>query len=303
MQELLRTFKSYLSTERQASEHTIRGYERDIKDFFEFLRGKGISDISEVDGVLVREYQFYLKKRGLKTSSICRKLSSLRKFFKFLLKSHYIKRDVSIYLKSPKREKKLPLVPTEEEINQLIDSLPEENFLDLRNRLIFELAYGCGLRVSELKGLELSDINLSAQYIRVRGKGKKERIVPFGKKAKEALEKYLEERNEFLMRREKFHTKVLVNKKGDPLTERGIFYLIKRIAQNYNFFYLYPHALRHAFATHLLNAGADLRNIQALLGHSNLVTTEIYTKVNYQHLLLTYLKAHPRAKSREKNHD
>ena len=163
-----------------------------------------------------------------------------------------------------------------------------------------ELLYGCGLRVSEISNLTLDQINFSLRLVRVKGKGKKERIVPFGKKTEEALKKYLEKRNEKLKKLGKASVYLFINDKGEKLGDRGIRYIIKNIGIKKQLFSLHPHSLRHAFATHLLNAGADLRSIQTFLGHSKLSTTEIYTKIGYEHLLKVYLSSHPRASLSQK---
>ena len=198
-------------------------------------------------------------------------------------------------LTAPKIEKRLPYVPSEEELNAMIEEVRGEDFLGARDRALLELIYGCGLRVSEASNLTLSQIDLHLRVLRVRGKGGKERLVPFGKKAAEALEEYLQKREEKLRELGKDSPYLFLNARGERLGERGIRYLIKKLGLESGLLSLHPHALRHAFATHLLNAGADLRSIQELLGHANLSTTEIYTKVSYEYLLKVYLSSHPRA--------
>jgi len=299
MEEELSSFLSYLNFERQCSPLTLRAYHRDIREFLSFLNDQGLSSLKDVDRTVLRSYGFFLKKRGLKASSISRKYSSLRSFFKFLVKRKKLDKNLASFLTNPKQEKRLPAVPTEEEINSLIDEISGEDFFGLRDRLIFELGYGSGLRVSELKSLKLSDINLNARLVKVTGKGKKDRIIPFGKEVKKLLEVYLDARQKFLKRKGKESDYLFLNKNGDPLTERGIFFIVKKVGERFGMYFLHPHTLRHSFATHLLNAGADIRTIQALLGHSSVLTTEVYTKVNYQHLLNTYLKTHPRARKKE----
>ena len=298
MYELIEKFLTHLQTEKGYSKHTLRGYKKDLEDFLDFLTSHDVKNPDQITPFLLRLYIYDLKSRRFSPSSISRKLSSLRSFFKYLLKHKILKTDLRSFLHNPKQEKRLPFVPTEEEINSFIDSLKGEDFFSLRNRLIFELGYGCGLRISEIKNLTLEDIEIEQGFLRIKGKGKKERLVPFGKKAKEILKNYLLKRKEFLNSLGKNSKYLFLNKNGDPITERGLFYVIKRLSKPVFFAKLHPHTLRHAFATHLLNAGADLRNIQELLGHANLLTTEIYTKINYEHLLKTYLSAHPRAKKK-----
>ena len=207
-----------------------------------------------------------------------------------------IRKNLSEFLSNPKVPKKIPFVPGEEEINTAIEQEKNEDFLSLRNRAIFEIAYGCGLRVSEIANLNLKNLDLDLRILKIKGKGGKERIVPIGKKGAEVLKKYLIKRNEYLAKLKKTSEYLFLNFRGEKISDRGIGLLVKKWGIKHGIPYLHPHTLRHAFATHLLNAGADLRNIQEMLGHSSLATTEIYTKVNYEYLLKVYLKAHPRAK-------
>jgi len=298
IKNLLEDFLNYLSFEKNYSVNTIRGYRKDLEEFLKFLEAQKIESLESVKPFHLRYYLLFLKREKREPTTIARKLSSIRSFFKYLLKQKKVKKNLVNYLSNPKISKKLPLVPTEEEINNFIDNLEEgrNEFLDLRDRALLEIAYGCGLRVSEIANLTLDQINFGLQIIRIVGKGKKERIVPFGKKAFKALKDYLEIRDFLLSKLNKKTTYVFLNLRGERLTERGIRYVIKERGKKQGLFYLHPHTLRHAFATHLLNAGVDLRSIQEMLGHSSLTTTEVYTKVNYEYLLKTYLKAHPRAK-------
>ncbi|MCD6548747.1 MAG: tyrosine recombinase XerC [Thermodesulfobacterium sp.] len=298
IKNLLEDFLNYLSFEKNYSVNTIRGYRKDLEEFLKFLEAQKIESLESLEPFHLRYYFLFLKREKREPTTIARKLSSIRSFFKYLLKQKKVKKNLVNYLSNPKISKKLPLVPTEEEINNFIDNLEEgrNEFLDLRDRALLEIAYGCGLRVSEIANLTLDQINFGLQIIRIVGKGKKERIVPFGKKAFKALKDYLEIRDFLLSKLNKETNYVFLNLRGERLTERGIRYVIKERGKKQGLFYLHPHTLRHAFATHLLNAGVDLRSIQKMLGHSSLTTTEVYTKVNYEYLLKTYLKAHPRAK-------
>jgi integrase/recombinase XerC len=298
MKALLKEFLTYLSTEKQSSPNTLKSYSKDLEEFLDFLNSQGISDLERLEPYHLRYYLFSLKKKGKKATTIARKLSSIRSFFRYLLKNKKLKKNLIVYLSNPKLPKNIPFVPTEEEINNFIEGIEikKEDFLTIRNRALLELAYGCGLRVSEIANLTIDRINFQLQIVRVLGKGRKERIVPFGKKALSALKEYLKVREKILAKYGKETSFLFLNFKGEKLTERGIFYIIKKLGKKAGLSYLHPHILRHAFATHLLNAGADLRNIQEMLGHSSLATTEIYTKVNYEYLLKVYLKAHPRAK-------
>ena len=298
IKNLLEDFLNYLSFEKNYSVNTIRGYRKDLEEFLKFLEAQKIESLESLELFHLRYYLLFLKREKREPTTIARKLSSIRSFFKYLLKQKKVKKNLVNYLSNPKISKKLPLVPTEEEINNFIDNLEERRneFLYLRDRALLEIAYGCGLRVSEIANLTLDQINFGLQIIRIVGKGKKERIVPFGKKAFKALKDYLEIRDFLLSKSNKETNYVFLNLRGERLTERGIRYVIKERGKKQGLFYLHPHTLRHAFATHLLNAGVDLRSIQEMLGHSSLTTTGVYTKVNYEYLLKTYLKAHPRAK-------
>jgi integrase/recombinase XerC len=297
IEKYLKEFLDYLTFEKNYSFNTIRSYKKDLEGFLEFLKNQNINSLESLEPFHIRLYLLFLKKEKKEATTIARKLSSIRSFLKYLLKQKKIKKSLFSYLSNPKVSKKLPLVPTEEEINSFIDSLgSNEEFLDIRDRALLEVAYGCGLRVSEIANLTIDQINFGLQIIRVLGKGKKERIVPFGKKAFEALREYLKIRESLLTKLKKKSPYVFLNFKGEKLTERGIRYIVKKRSKKRGLTYLHPHILRHAFATHLLNAGVDLRSIQEMLGHSSLTTTEVYTKVNYEYLLKTYLKAHPRAK-------
>lgn len=297
IERFLKDFLNYLGIEKGYSSNTIKSYQRDLEDFLNFLKTQKIKSLEFLDPLHIRLYLFFLKREKKSATTIARKLSSIRSFLKYLLKQRKIKKSPLNYLSTPKIVKKIPLVPTEEELNSFIDSLEnEDRFLSIRDKALLEVAYGCGLRVSEIVNLTIEQINFGLQIIRVLGKGKKERIVPFGKRALKALKEYLSIRESHLLKLKKKNPYVFLNFKGEKLTERGIRHIIKKRGEKGGLAYLHPHILRHAFATHLLNAGVDLRSIQEMLGHSSLTTTEIYTKVNYEYLLKTYLKAHPRAK-------
>ncbi len=287
MKEYVEDFLSYLKKQKGYSLETIRAYRVDLEEFFSFS--------AKLTPSSIRGFILNLKKKGLKSTTILRKVSTIKSFLKFLAKKGISvdPRVLAISYGGVKRN--IPSVPTEEELSTLFSYKSEEDFLSLRNSALFELLYATGVRVSEACGLKLSQINLELRMIRVVGKGGKERLVPFGGKAYSALKKYLEAREELLKRLDKQTDFVFLNSRGKPLTARGVRYLLKKAAQALNRRF-HPHLLRHAFATHLLNAGCDLRSIQAMLGHSSLATTERYISVSYEHLLKTYLKAHPRAR-------
>lgn len=294
---LSRWIEEFLAEQRriQASEHTIRNYGVDLEQFLEFLSPSGVAppEPAAIDTLLLREWLGGLHDRKLGAATIRRKVSALRSFFEFLLRRGAVELNHAKLLRSPKSPKHLPRVPTEEQTAQLLDGVASGTLarpFPERDRVIFELLYGCGLRVSELVGLNLDDIDRGEQWLRIRGKGRKERVVPFSGEAAAALEAYLGVRPTVAERA------LLLNFRKGRLTARGVSLILKLYARLLaGDSSLHPHALRHAFATHLLSSGADLRAIQELLGHSQLSTTQKYTQVSLTDLMAVYDKAHPRA--------
>ncbi|HLK67184.1 MAG TPA: tyrosine recombinase XerC [Bryobacteraceae bacterium] len=279
-----------------ASPHTVTAYEADLRQFLEFLAPPDLAppEPEAIDLLILREWLAGLYRDGLIAVTIRRKLAAIRGLFAFMLREGVIPVNVAKLVRTPKAPKKLPEVMTEEQVNGLIDGVGDEKLerpYPLRDRAIFELLYGCGVRVSELAGLNLEDLDRGERWIRVRGKGRKVRQVPLPGKAAEALERYLEQRP--VVRDE---MAVFLNCRKGRLTIRGIHGIVKFYAT-----YLsgdpsiHPHSFRHAYATHLLADGADLRSIQELLGHARLSTTQKYTQVSLVDLMAVYDKAHPRA--------
>ena len=296
--ELARQISLYLADLARSgnSEHSIRAYESDLRQFLTYLSPPDLAPPAPaaIDLLLLREWLAGLYNDGLSAVTIRRKLAALRGFFKFMQREGAIPLNVARLVRTPKAPKKLPEVMSAEQANTLLDGVEAEQFerpYPARDRAIFELLYGCGIRVSELAGLDLEDVDRSDRWLRVRGKGKKERQVPLPGKAAEALERYLAERP--VVRDERA---VFLNHRRGRLTTRGISGIVKMYAT-----YLagdpslHPHSFRHAFATHLLAAGADLRAIQELLGHARLSTTQKYTQVSLTDLMAVYDKAHPKA--------
>lgn len=290
-------FLKYIQNEKGYSLHTLKAYQRDLKEFLLFIQKDYPEfNLSQFNSQLIKKFIFEIKNQGKASATIARKIGSLRSFLKFLLKKNKIEGSLYFKLPFPKREKRIPNVPTEEEINLFIEKIKEKDFLTLRDKTILEIFYSSGLRVSELSNLTLDQILLPSRFIKVLGKGKKARIVPFGDKAYLVLKKYLRYREILLNKLQKSNKFVFLNFRGEKLSERGIRYILRKRGLEGNFPHLHPHLLRHSFATHLLNAGADLRSIQEMLGHSSLATTEKYTQIHYEFLLKNYLKAHPKAK-------
>jgi integrase/recombinase XerC len=277
-----------------ASPHTLKNYASDLEQFREYFARAGEPHVAEFDALAIREWLGDLYTQRLAATSMRRKMACARSLFKFLHRQGEVKMNPAKLIRTPKMPKTLPNVPTEEQTNSLINQVAGDTLerpLATRDLAIFEMLYGCGLRVSELVGLNLTDIDTTERWIRVLGKGRKEREVPFGSKAAGALEKWLGERHPA-----EGETAVFVNSRGKRIGDRSVRHIVKlysiALAGDDS---LHPHSLRHAYATHLLRAGADLRAIQELLGHAQLSTTQKYTQVSLQDLMAVYDRAHPKA--------
>lgn len=295
METLIKEFLETLEVQKQYSLHTLEAYGRDIHEFTDFLTQEAISSYEEVDYLIIRNFLGKLYDESLQSSTIARKLSSLRSFYDYLLKHQHVKDNPFVLAKAPKLEKKNPDFLFYEEIDDLLEHIDESTDLGLRNRAMIELMYASGLRASEVVGMKLEDIDRSRMVISILGKGKKERYVPFHDLALECLNRYLDEARPSLMvnAKEKHHF-VFVNKNGNPLTTRGLRDILDRMALKAGIGRrLHPHTIRHTFATHLLDQGAELRFVQEMLGHSNLSTTQIYTHVSKEKLKKTYEESHP----------
>jgi integrase/recombinase XerC len=334
MKQVIDSYLQYLRSVRNSSPHTILNYSRDLQQFVTYLSPLG-SRPPRLKGIthhVIREYVGHLHEQKLEKSSIARKLAALRSFFKYCVREGFLKENPSRLVPTPKLPKRVPSVLSAEEMNGFLNELTKlgspkaragvpvaprgstsspasfnaaqskhaELFLP-RDRALLELLYAAGLRVSELTGLNLEDIEQNERILRVRGKGNKERIVPYGTKAQQALEKYWPLRDELVLRRAAQSSPlednaVFLNYAGRRLTQRSIGRIVKKYVRLVNINWdLHPHSLRHAFATHLLSDGADLRAIQELLGHQSLSTTQKYTHASIRQLMETYDKAHPHA--------
>lgn len=290
---------------RNDSPHTLRNYGADLRDFVEYFSPPDAPNPPEphaFDLLMLREWLANLYDRHHEPATIRRKLASIRSFFRFLSREGAIVTDPARLLRLPRMPKSLPEVPNEEVTNALVDGkLPKEmeRLWPRRDRLLLELLYGCGLRVSEAVGLNLTDFDRQERWVRVRGKGRKERQVPYGSKAAAALDIYLEDRETHIGAQAREEHVLFLNRFGGRLTDRGARNAVKFyatwVAEDSS---IHPHTLRHAFATHLLSDGADLRSIQELLGHARLATTQKYTKVALADLMRVYDKSHPRAESK-----
>ena len=295
--ERIKEFRNYLLKERRYPDTTINSYERDITQYYEFLKENKIED-KNITNDEIRSYLKYMDELKYSKSTISRNLSALRHYYNFLMITYDYKNNPFKQIRNPKKDKKIPNFLQYDELENIINSIPLDNALDVRNRLIIELLYATGLRVSELTSLEVNQINYSEREIKVVGKGNKERIVYFGEYCEEILKLYLRQyRNELLQGKK--NDALLLNKDGDPLSSRGVELIInniiKELALKHN---VSPHTLRHTFATDLLNNGADLKSVQELLGHSSLSTTQIYTHITNERLRSVYLASFPRNKEK-----
>jgi integrase/recombinase XerC len=333
MLQAIEKYHTYLRSVRNSSPHTILNYGNDLQQFTAYLSppGEKIPALAKISHQIIREYVGHLHSQGLQKSSIARKLASLRSFFKYCVREGMLKENPARLVPTPKLPKRIPSVLSAEEMNGFLNQLAvpekpvdakllpraaaetrpgkrctpgEEGLLLKRDRALLELLYAAGLRVSELTGLNLVDMDRHEKMLRVRGKGDKERIVPYGGKAQEALEAYWPVREQLLLqsgpgrrRRGPAHSEaIFLNYAGRRLTQRSVGRILKKYVRLANMNWdLHPHSLRHAFATHLLADGADLRAIQDLLGHQSLSTTQKYTHASIRQLMDIYDKAHPHA--------
>jgi len=282
--------------ERNASIHTIKAYRTDLAQFSEYI---GPQSWRDIDHVLIRGYLANLYERGLSKTSVARGLAALRSLYRWLAQEGEVEQNPAALVATPKLPKKLPRVPTIEEVNTVLDSeMPECSAFSQRDQVILELLYGCGIRNSELIGINLDDIRWSNEVVLVRGKGRKERYVPFGESAKAAVHDYLPARQRVLGETKRISERaLLINLRGARLTTRSVGRIVKQIAVARGLSPdVHPHTLRHAFGTHMLEEGADLRAIQEMLGHERLSTTQRYTQLTVKHVMEVYDKTHPHAK-------
>lgn len=276
-------YLTYLEVERGLSKNTVLAYENDILGFFDYF--KNIEDPNEIKRIHFSEYTVYLAQNGLLSSSVTRKIASIKGFFRFLAANKEIKSNPSLSVSSPKIPKKLPKVISYEEIEKLL-----KNCLTIKEKAVFELLYATGLRVSELVNLTVKNVDFKTGLIRTTGKGSKDRIVPMGKKAKEALSRYMKERNLLLKAKMGSGAEsdyIFLNDKSEKISRQWVYNFIKKQGETINKT-ISPHTIRHSFATHLLENGADLRAVQELLGHRSVVTTQLYTHISKKRLREVY---------------
>jgi integrase/recombinase XerC len=286
--------------QRNASVNTITAYRKDLAKFQSYVLKNYGGRFDGVDHVAIRGFLSHLYEGGLSKPSVARTLAAVRSLYRWLGREKYVQHNPAALVATPRLPKKLPRVPTIEEMNTILEPnvrVEERAAFPARDRLIFELLYGCGVRNSELVGINLGDIHFSDEVILVRGKGRKERLVPFGAAAREALNIYLKERQQALSEKKKSAPALLINLRGSRLTSRSVGRIVKSLAVAGGLSPdIHPHTLRHAFGTHMLEEGADLRAIQELLGHERLSTTQRYTQLSVKHMMQVYDQTHPRSK-------
>ncbi|MGA4513856.1 tyrosine recombinase XerC [Staphylococcus caledonicus] len=297
MKEIQEIFLNMLKVERNFSAHTLKSYHEDLIQFNHFL-DQELLNLKTFEYKDARNYLSFLYSQNLKRTTVSRKISTLRTFYEFWMTQDESVVNPFVQLVHPKKEQYLPQFFYEEEMEELFNTVAKDSKKGLRDRVILELLYATGIRVSELVNIKLSDIDMSLPGVKVLGKGNKERFVPFGEFCRQSIEQYL---NEFKPVQHARHSFLIVNMKGEAITERGVRHVLNDIVKRTaGVTEIHPHKLRHTFATHLLNQGADLRTVQSLLGHVNLSTTGKYTHVSNQQLRKVYLNAHPRAKKESK---
>lgn len=300
MARLFEEYLAYLSGEKNASPHTITAYKKDLEDYFAYLEQKGVEEVC-ADHLVVRRYMTELRDQGISKNSMARKMSSLRSYYRFLIRENVLEDSPLALVSSPKETKKLPKFVHYEDIRRMLE-LPDRTPAGLRDRAIMEILYGGGLRVSELVGLELNQLLFPIRSVKVMGKGKKERLVPLGDYAINALKDYLENGRPLLVKPENEEEQgVFLNQRnGHAITDRAVRNILnKYVMQMSGTLKVSPHMLRHSYATHMLENGADIRIIQELLGHERLSTTQIYTHITKSHMMEIYKEAHPRSRKEE----
>lgn len=285
-------FIKYLENEKNYSIETVKGYNDDLDKFYMYLTERNIKEVNYSE---IKDYLFHMRSIKFSNKTICRKISSLRSYFKYLMKNNYIKTNPMLLVSSPKVDYRLPNYLNYNELNSLLELPDKSNSLGLRDLLIIELFYSTGIRLNELTNIKISDIDFYENRIKILGKGNKERYVYFGDICKNLLKEYIDYSRYKLNKKNNEY--LILNKDGDTLTGRGVEYILKKYIKKTDIKgKITPHTLRHTFATHLLNEGADLRSVQELLGHANLKTTSIYTHISNERLREVYLKCHPRGK-------
>nr|WP_263325839.1 site-specific tyrosine recombinase XerD [Neobacillus sp. Marseille-Q6967] len=297
MENHLRDFKEYMQVEKGLAKNTLLSYERDLRNYIHYLQNvETLHSLNDVQRVHIIHFLNFLKEQGKSMKTLARHIASVRAFHQFLLRAKATEQDPSIHIETPKSDRSLPKVISLKEVEKLLDSPNEQTHFGLRDKAMLELLYATGIRVSELIQIDLDHVHLIMGFVRVIGKSNKERVIPIGRTAEEAIKRYLQDgRPNFIDSRHK-EDALFLNHQGRRLTRQGFWKILKKMASEAGIQQdLTPHTLRHSFATHLLENGADLRAVQEMLGHADISTTQIYTNVTKTKLKDVYSKFHPRA--------
>lgn len=291
----MKDFIYYLSVERGLADNTLESYQRDLKKYLLFLQQQNIKDFSSTSRTLISQYLLQERNKGLSPSTLSRNLASIRSFYQFLLMEHIIQENPAIELESPKTEKKLPRVLSFQDMEILLEQPKTKETIGMRDKAMLELSYATGIRVSELVHLNINNLNIKMGFVRCEGKGNKERMIPLGTFAIRSLQDYLLNGRSRLVKQME-EKALFINQHGKRLTRQGFWKILKKYALKAGISSeITPHTLRHSFATHLLENGADLRSVQEMLGHADISTTQIYTQVTRQKIKEVYNQTHPRA--------
>jgi len=295
LKEFIDEFMNYISVERGLAKNTLMAYRRDLEKYIDFLSHKGVKSSNQVSRDHVSNFMFDLKKHEMSATSICRNLAAVKMFHRFLVRENLSKEDPTTLVDTPKLWKRIPSVLTQAEIESMIAAASGKGIQPMRDQAILEIFYASGLRVSELSDLKLTSINYEVGFIRAIGKGSKERIIPLGMKAREAVQKYLVKARPKLLKDET-NDVLFLSRLGKKISRQSLWAVIKDYARKANIKKtIKPHTLRHTFATHLLEHGADLRSVQEMLGHADISTTQIYTHVDKERLKTVHKQFHPRS--------
>lgn len=295
MDMLIDYFIHFLAVEKGLAPNTLESYQRDMVAYTTYLRNHGVHEIHDSSRTHIIGYLLSLQEKGRATATLSRNMASIRAFYQFLVRDKHLDKDPSIHLETPKIEKRLPKVLSIEEVERLLDGPSLDNPAGFRDKAMLELLYATGIRVSELVSLSIGDVNLEMGFVKCLGKGSKERIIPLGSIANQIVRQYIDAGRPKLMK-DKQETALFLNHLGKQITRQGFWKIIKRYAGQVNIrTEITPHTLRHSFATHLLENGADLRSVQEMLGHADISTTQIYTHVTRTRIKDVYAKTHPRA--------
>ncbi len=294
MNELIEQFLSYISVERGMANNTISSYKRDLSRFADYLKSRKVEAIDKISRQMINSFMMAERERGLASNSVSRELACIKSFFKFLLKENIIKEDVANIIESPKLWKKLPATLNLDEVVSLLNAPNVRDIMEMRDKACLELMYATGMRVSELVSLKMDDVNMAVGFVKCFGKGSKERIVPFGREAKKSIERYLEKSRPKLLKKNVSNF-LFLTRLSKPMSRQTFWKIIKHYVKVAGVKKkVTPHSLRHSFATHILERGADLRIVQEMLGHADISTTQIYTHVSKDRLKSIHQKFHPR---------